>query len=146
MNQEFNENTYKHLTKIQLRFMDLDLLMHVNNARYLNFLEEARLSYSNHVIGLFGNLKELNVVVARIEIDYKSPIFYPNEVLVWTRVSHIGQKSFVFDSIIGTMQNETFKIAAKSIQTIVFYDPVLKKSTAIPENFLKIIKKFEGIE
>tara|TARA_R110002072_G_scaffold147858_7_gene295214 strand:+ start:1350 stop:1790 length:441 start_codon:yes stop_codon:yes gene_type:complete len=145
MIKEINGNIYRHLTKIQLRFMDLDVLMHVNNARYLNFLEEARLSYSNDVIQLFGNLSELNVVVARIEIDYKSPIFYPNEVLIWTRVSHVGNKSFEFDSLIGIEKNGSFTIAAKSIQTIVFYDPTLKKSTSFPEEFKNKIKNYEAV-
>ena len=43
---EVNFEDYHHEIEMNVRFMDLDALNHVNNARYLNFLEEARLSYS----------------------------------------------------------------------------------------------------
>ena len=33
---------FRHMTPITVRFHDLDAFGHVNNARYLNFLEEGR--------------------------------------------------------------------------------------------------------
>ena len=79
--------------------MDLDALQHVNNARYLNFLEEARIAYCQEKLDLFNNINDLNVLVARIEIDFMKPIHFEDKLSIHTRVSKMGTKSFTFESI-----------------------------------------------
>lgn len=123
--------------------MDVDIMQHVNNARYLNFLEEARLSYSQEAIGLFDRLSDLNVVVARIEIDFIMPLFYPQEVVIWTRVNEIGKKSFQFSSILGIESQNNFEPAAKTLQTLVYFSAKERKSTAIPSDIKQKIMQFE---
>ena len=41
---------FKHVTPIQIRFVDIDRLDHVNNACYLNFFELGRVKYFNLVL------------------------------------------------------------------------------------------------
>lgn len=86
---------YTH--NVQMRFSDADMMGHVNNARYLTFLEDAR-------IGLLRQLIDADVhsssglIVARIEIDYRRPMTLSDEpvaVDVW--VSRIGTRSFTLD-------------------------------------------------
>ena len=61
--KDIDLSKFKHHIDLNVRFMDLDALQHVNNARYLNFLEESRIAYSQEVLNMFNNLSELNVVV-----------------------------------------------------------------------------------
>ena len=59
-----NLNLFQHKIKLNVRFMDLDAMHHVNNARYLNFLEESRIAYSQEVLQQFNDIKSFNAVVA----------------------------------------------------------------------------------
>ena len=43
--------SFKHKVEIQIRFKDLDMLGHVNNANYFTYAEYARLKYFDHVVG-----------------------------------------------------------------------------------------------
>lgn len=139
-------STYKHQTDIHIRFMDLDILHHVNNARYLNYLEEARLAYSRDVLKTYENLKELDVVVARIEIDFLRPIQYNESVVIFTRVSKISSKSFVFDSVIAVKEKDEIKPAAKALQTLVAFDSIKRVSKELPEKYKEKIRAFEKVE
>tara|TARA_B110001469_G_C9630979_1_gene315617 strand:- start:290 stop:736 length:447 start_codon:yes stop_codon:yes gene_type:complete len=122
---------YRHSIEIPIRFMDIDALQHVNNARYLNFLEESRIAYSQELLDVFNSIQELNVLVARVEIDFLRPILFGEKVQVYTRVSKLGNKSFTFDSIITTSTKKGEFHAAKAIQTLVAFDPKTHKTTAI---------------
>ena len=57
---------YRHTLEIPVRFMDIDALGHVNNARYLNFLEEARLDYSRKLLDTYHNINDLNIFFGNI--------------------------------------------------------------------------------
>lgn len=142
--KDINLNLFKHKIKLNVRFMDLDAMHHVNNARYLNFLEESRIAYSQEVLQQFNDIKSFNAVVARIEIDYLRPIQFGEEVAVYTRVSKIGTKSFHFESVITTENNEGYAIAAKAHQALVNIDIKSGKSDAIPMDIRKKIEEFEG--
>ena len=138
---------FKHKIELNVRFMDLDALRHVNNGRYLNFLEEARIAYSQEHLDLFNSIEEFNVVVARIEIDYISPILFGEKVSVYTRISRMGSKSFNFESILtATDKSNKERIAAHANQTIVAFDPKINKSIVIPEEIKAEIRRIEGID
>ncbi len=80
---------------IQVRFRDTDAMGHVNNAVYLTFLEVARTAYWQRVFQI-PSYNEVDFVVARVEIDFLSPLFVQDEPVVWIRVNEIGTKSFRF--------------------------------------------------
>lgn len=141
--QQLDLSLFRHQLDLNVRFMDLDALHHVNNARYLNFLEEARIAYSQDVLGLFRDIKQLNVVVARIEIDYLKPITFGEEVKIYTRVLNLGNKSFKFECIICSSNGKEEKIASRAIQTLVTFDPKSQKSIPIPEEVKEKIESFE---
>ena len=85
--------SFTHIIKIPIRYDDLDTLGHVNNKAYLSYLEEARIDFHKRVFGWNGKL-EFNAVVAKIEINYLRPIFYGDSLHAYTKLSHIGTKSF----------------------------------------------------
>ena len=83
------------------------------------------------------------MVVARVEIDFMKPILYGQQVGIWTRISMIKRRSFVFDSVIGIEKGEVFTPAARAMQVIVYIDPVEQKSTLLPDRIISEIVKFE---
>ena len=66
---------------------------HVNNAVFLTYLEQARSAYLvEH--GLAAKLEEIAIILARVEIDFRSPVSYGETVDVELRPGRLGAKSF----------------------------------------------------
>lgn len=138
-------SAYNHKITFPIRFMDLDPMQHVNNARYLNFLEEARIAYWKDVLKVKLDSAEFNAVVARVEIDYKAPIFFNEEVTVYSRVSKIGNKSMTYDCAIVAEKEGKKKLAAHSLTTIVKLNPNTLKPEPIDEKTKSVIRNFETL-
>jgi acyl-CoA thioester hydrolase len=68
-------------------------------ANYLKYFEEARTEYFAKKGALIKDLagKGILFVVARQEIDYKSPAFYADLLDIRTTVSQIGAAKIVFE-------------------------------------------------
>ena len=79
----------RHEHRVQLRWSDPDMLGHVNHARALSLLEDARLAMTDGRPG--GGL-----ILARLEVDYLRQLYYraaePLTVTSW--VVRLGTKSF----------------------------------------------------
>ena len=58
-----------HTSVIPVRFSDIDAMGHVNNAIYLNYFEQARMSFFQESIGKEWDWKKDGIVLGRNEID-----------------------------------------------------------------------------
>jgi acyl-CoA thioester hydrolase len=78
----------RHQHRVQLRWSDPDMLGHVNHARALALLEDARLAMTDGRPG--GGL-----ILARLEVDYLRQLYYRvNEALTVTSwVTRLGTRS-----------------------------------------------------
>lgn len=84
--------TPTHEKRIPIRWRDMDAYGHVNNAVFLNYLEEAR---DAMVRRLFGRGEEaFDYVVARVAIDFRRPLHQDDgEVVARCRVQRVGHSS-----------------------------------------------------
>ena len=113
---------------IDRRFSDLDLMGHVNNVVYHEYLQEARFRL------LAGLGRETVVampqVVARQEIDYVAPIGMGLEPLVVeTWIESIGRSSYV---VAYRILDSDGSLAARAKTVMVVFDPATQKSRPIP--------------
>jgi acyl-CoA thioester hydrolase len=78
-----------------VRFRDLDPMGHVNNAVYLTWIENARIEFLRS-LGAFDSpyTGEMTMILARAEIDFRSPLGFGEEVEVAVRPARLGTKSF----------------------------------------------------
>ena len=112
----------KHQFKCQVRWGDLDAFMHVNNAAYLTYIQEARVDftvYSRQRANLQPVLIEM--VVAHADIDYINPIYDAGieiDIAVW--VSKIGTSSFVLQYELS--KDGEIYAKAKTVQVTVSMD------------------------
>ena len=137
---------FKHKTPIQIRFKDVDKMGHVNNANHLTYIEIARMKYFEDVVQANGIWsKEIGLILARTEIDYKKPIFLHDKVFVYTRCANIGTKSMQLDWAIVRENTGTEETLAKGIAIIVCFDYQHNKTIPFPEVQKEKIKKYEGI-
>ncbi|RNF85468.1 acyl-CoA thioesterase [Lysobacter psychrotolerans] len=75
-----------------VRWRDLDAFNHVNNSKYLSYLEEARLQWMLTVPGQ-GLDEHVAPVVAAANLNYRRPIEWPNEVMIELFVERLGNTS-----------------------------------------------------
>src|SRR3954462_8647473 len=114
----------------RVRFRDLDPMGHVNNAVFLTYLEQARVAFFSEM-GAATGLEEMNMIVARVEIDYKAPVRLGQEVEISVRASRFGTKSFDLDyelRVEGELVAE-----AKSVQ--VAYDYARREAVPLPTDW-----------
>jgi len=125
-------DAYGHMTDITVRFHDIDGLGHVNNARYLNYLEQARISYARDVCGWDGVMRTLNLVIANVHIDFTVPVHLEDALRVYTRVSRLGNKSFDFQYLLMVTPPGGDPVpAATATTTAVAFDYAAGKSIPV---------------
>ena len=130
----------KHKFKCQVRWGDLDAFMHVNNAAYLTYIQEARVDftvYSRQRANLQPVLIEM--VVAHADIDYINPIYDAGieiDIDVW--VSKIGTSSFVLQYELS--KAGTIYAKAKTVQVTVSMDT--KSSRPVNEQEREFLSQY----
>ncbi|UPM42246.1 acyl-CoA thioesterase [Halocatena salina] len=79
-------------TEIAVRYRDLDPENHVNNAVYGTYIEQARLTYLDHVLEKAAD--DSRVVIAHLSIDYQRPVTLSDEsVAVTVRTTELNDSS-----------------------------------------------------
>ncbi len=82
--------------RIKVRGYHCDFFGHVNNARYLEFLEEARWEYLEKGLDLDDwKRRGLGFVVAGINIKYRRPAGFNVMLEVRSRMTSLGERSGV---------------------------------------------------
>ena len=106
--------------KLKVRSYECDSYGHVNNAVYLHYLEYARMSTLEESGLTLDIMKQKGymVVVRRIEIDYKHPLFMGNDVTIKTYISKSRNTSGTFTQQI--FREKDNKMAAEAKVTWVF--------------------------
>jgi acyl-CoA thioester hydrolase len=94
MNDNAPRKTFR--TPVELRWSDLDAFDHVNNSRYLTFLEQARIECFES-IGEAWVTDDTAPVVASATLNFRYPIGYPAEVFVELSTARVGTSSVVID-------------------------------------------------
>jgi acyl-CoA thioester hydrolase len=140
------------VARIPIRYSDLDPYGHVNNAAYLEFFEEIRISYWRALADLMG-LEELEAgdvpgaryVIAETTVRYKAPIFLEDALHGAATIPTIGERSYAMDFELRT--GETFEsglAAADGFAAHVFFDPKTDEVKPRPEWFLPAVARLEG--
>ena len=116
--------------KERVRFRDLDALGHVNNAVFLTYIESARVAF---LVGLGAatTLEDMALIVARIEIDFRAPVGFGEEVEIEVRASRFGDKSFDLDYELRV----DGKIVAEAKSVLVGYDYDKGETVTIPDDW-----------
>jgi acyl-CoA thioester hydrolase len=91
----------RYVTDVRVRYSDLDAQGHVNNARVLTLLEEARIDWLYADAPRHGADQLVRaLVVASLEIQYKRTIMFGPPARVSLGVSKVGNASFTVDYVV----------------------------------------------
>ncbi|WP_370421984.1 YbgC/FadM family acyl-CoA thioesterase [Pantoea vagans] len=117
-------------TTIKVRGYHLDIYQHVNNARYLEFLEEARWEWLE-VAEAFHWLQEqkLAFVVVNININYRRPAVLGDVLVIDSEITQLNGKSGIIAQRVLLAGQET--VVADAVLTFVCIDLRTQKAVAL---------------
>ncbi len=134
---------YKHKTPIQIRFKDVDLMGHVNNANHFTYLEIARAKYFDDVVGEEVDWLKEGIILAKSTCDYKMPILFNDKVFVYTKCARIGNKSFELSYAIIKNKNGKEIVLAEATTIQVCFNYEKRENILMPSTWRKKIEAFE---
>ncbi|HCU24841.1 MAG TPA: hypothetical protein DF383_07475 [Deltaproteobacteria bacterium] len=133
-------------TQIQVRFADCDMLGHVNNAKFITFLEQGRVAYFRQFPELDFTLSHPQdcpgIILASISCDFHSPAYVGEILTVSLGVTEIKRSSFVIAYEIHEEKSGRLVASAKS--AVVYFDYAKKKSVEIPDTLRSRFEEIEG--
>jgi acyl-CoA thioester hydrolase len=109
-----------------VRFRDLDSMGHMNNAVYATFLEQARLAF----LSQYGAHVQ-NMILARLEIDFRSPVEFGETIEIAVTPTRIGTKSFDLEYVLRAAE----RVVAEAKTVLVAYDYAEARSVEIPDEW-----------
>ena len=141
---------FAHRHQVEVRLSDTDAMGHVNNARYLTYVEIARVAYYERVTGnalpIGAHGAEEGMILAEIRMTYRSPAFYGETLAVETRVERVGRTSFAMVHRITAPASRygPARLIAVADSTLVAYDYVEESPIPVPDEWRAGMAAFEG--
>lgn len=118
--------------RVHVRFSDVDVYGHVNNVKYFEYFQEARLAYVTGLTGDEPGRLSVPLVVARTDVDYRVPILFraaPYDA--WTWVSRVGRSSYELQSEI----RDGDTVLSRCRAVCVTFDPATQRAVPTPEAY-----------
>ncbi|TRX61826.1 acyl-CoA thioesterase [Fulvivirga sp. M361] len=135
---------FKFQQDLQIRWIDLDPLNHVNNSVYLQYFELGRGRYMTEASPTWNWYKNM-FLIANVTCDYKRELkltdLHPK---VWIRAGHFGTKSFELEYLITSEKDNNTFIHASGKTTQVMFDMTSRKTTPLPEWLVAELQSFDS--
>jgi acyl-CoA thioester hydrolase len=114
-----------------VRFNDCDPLGHANNALFSTYIEQAR----------FAILDDFNeFILARVEIDFRSPLAAGEEVTIESRCVRVRKRSFVLEHRIRAGS----RLVAEAVSVMVSYDYARESSRPLSPEVITMLGPIAG--
>ncbi len=118
-----------HEKRIEIRWRDMDVYGHVNNAVYLTYLEEVRDEWLGGVLGDPGEV--WNYVLARVAIDFRRELALADDMVVARcGLGRVGMSSITTREELRTVDGE---LAAEAEAVLVARDPETGRSRPLTD-------------
>jgi acyl-CoA thioester hydrolase len=121
-----------------VRYADLDPNEHVNHARYLIYLEEARLAFRRMIDRELGLPETVTWPIAELTIRYLRSAEYPGNLTVELAPIHIGRTSFTLgygifdaDGCVAVAMNRSVCVDRTTGAKVPIADNVVARLTAL---------------
>lgn len=116
---------------ISVRWRDMDAMGHVNNAKYVSYLEEARVRWMLGVPGV-SMRDRIAPVVAATHVNYRAPIVWPHDIVVELFVERLGARSLTIGHRILDQQDPGILYSDGHV-VVVWMDTRTGQSAPLPD-------------
>lgn len=129
---------------IEVRYGDLDPQGHVNNAKFLTYMEQGRVFYLKQLkLWEGGSFISLGIILADVQITFKKAVQFGDPLRVGVRISRIGNKSMTSEYLLEDARDGSVFATGSSV--LVAYDYQNNRSVPIPKEWRKAILQYEGL-
>ncbi len=87
-------DSFRHHTRVEVRFRDIDAFGHVNNSAFVTYIEQARVRFLIDVLDV-DVIQSLPIILAALHVDFRAPILFGQEIEIGTRVDWIGKQQLL---------------------------------------------------
>lgn len=116
-----------HQKTFDIAWGDMDALGHVNNARYFDYFQEARIEW---LASLNLDLKQqTGPVVIHVAGTFLKPVVYPATLCIQSHIHSLGRSSLIMDHDV----YQDSVLMAQGVSKIVWVDYLKNKSVPIPD-------------
>ena len=124
---------YKFHHADHVRWGDMDALGHVNNNAIGVYFESARVAMLDALgLGVSDDSdRPANVVIAKITIEFKAELHYPNAITVGLGIRRIGGASMTIEGALFAGE----RLIATHQAVIVLIDSATRKPTPLPDRW-----------
>ena len=127
---------------IAVRFRDMDGMGHVNNAVFLTYFEVARAHYWRAALHEEEMTRLRTYVVARAEVDYRSPVTLSDDLVCHVRVASFGTRSFAMEYLM--VEKKSGRVVAEGRTVQAMYDYEAGGSRPLDETLKEAVRRFEA--
>ena len=123
---------------LKVRFSDVDIYGHVNNVKYFEYFQEARIDYMRRIWkAIPQDVPRVPLVIAQTDVDYRQPILFRLEpYVVHSWVSAVGTSSFVIESEI----READRLLSRARVVLVTFDEKTQKAAPAPPEYRELLQ------
>ena len=126
------------MTSIRVRIYHCDSYGHVNNARYLEFLEEARWQWLQPAIDSGAiDTSKYSFVLVNLNINYRSPLVAGDFADITVGNLHFGNASMKLEQVI--MNRTTGKMASTAEVTFVILENASGRPVPMREEWKEVL-------
>ncbi|MEG3134716.1 thioesterase family protein [Rouxiella sp. T17] len=127
-------------TTLKVRGFHIDVYRHVNNARYLEFLETARWEWLDNKEGFQWMAKNnIAFIVVNININYRKPAVLGDVLLIDSQLEQLNGRSGVIKQVI-SCQGET---VSDALLTFVCIDLQTQKALPLDGQLLEKLQQLK---
>ncbi|MDR1760870.1 MAG: acyl-CoA thioesterase [Bacteroidales bacterium] len=134
---------FHHARPVQIRYDDIDVVGHVNNAVYHQYFNLGRIHYFLDTLGN-NALEEQKVVTAQVNTTYVREVLIDDELQILSKVIRFGTKSLDMLQALVSLANEGFVLHTFNVTTFVCINSKTHATQAVPAEWKKAIEKFEN--
>ncbi|MCL2328894.1 MAG: acyl-CoA thioesterase [Bacteroidetes bacterium] len=135
---------FHHVRPVQIRYNDIDIVGHVNNAVYHEYFNFGRMHYFYEVLG--GSAFTVQeVVIAQTNTTYTKEILIDDDIQILSKIIRFGTKSLDMLQVLVSQSDEGFVLHTFNVTTFVCINTKTHATESIPAEWRKAIEMFENL-
>ncbi len=135
------EAPFYHILPVQIRFNDIDMLGHLNNGIYLQFMDLGKAHYFDAVMPHKVDWHNINIVVVNINVNFYAPTYLNENIAVVTSVVAMSHRSFTMEQRVINADSGDVKCVARTIMS--GFDMKTAQSAPITPEWVEAISRYE---
>ena len=138
------EHPFYHSQELQMRFNDIDMVGHLNNAIYLQFMDLGKATYFREAIQDRVDWHNVPVVIVNVNCNFYSPSYLDENLVCLTATTRISERSIRLHQRI--VNKETGDVKCDATCVMAGFDAKTAKGAPIDPVWAQAIREFEGLE